>query len=123
MARIGSWLLIIFFAGISTQAAAQTNCHVPNFNVIHNGTVTGYMYVKPGRTCSVMLTNSLGGVKSVEVTKKPSNGSLELRVFGLRYIPRQGFVGKDTFSFRDHALDRYGNPVTHDIVMEVTVSP
>jgi hypothetical protein len=105
-------------------AHAAPTCNVPFFRVVSGVTMPGYMYVKAGHSCSVMLQNSGGPVQKVEILKHPSNGALEDRTIGLRYTPRKGFVGKDTFSFQDQSLDpRTNKPITRGIAMEVTVSP
>lgn len=108
----------------SSFSHAAPNCDVPFIKAVSGVTMPGYMFVKSGHSCSVMLSNSSGPVQKVEILKHPSNGTLEERSIGLRYTPRKGFVGKDSFSFQDHSLDARNNaPVVRGIAMEVTVQP
>jgi hypothetical protein len=84
----------------------------------------GYMYVKAGASCGMVLENSLGPVNRLEIVKQPANGRIDMMTgrFGLRYTPRKGFVGNDSFTFREHSLDpRTNRPMVRGVAMEVTV--
>jgi hypothetical protein len=108
----------------SSLSQAAPNCYVPFVKVVSGVTMPGYMFVTTGHSCSILLEHSAGPVQRVEILKQPSNGTLEQRTIGLRYTPRKGFVGKDSFSFQDHSLDARNNqPVVRGIAMEVTVNP
>ena len=101
---------------------AAPDCNVPFVKFISGVTNTGYMWVKSGKSCSIIVRNSIGGAtKPPEVRQRPSNGALEVNGLALRYTPKAGFVGKDRFEYVRYAVDNRNNPVSGGIIVEVTV--
>ncbi len=114
----------LFFLAATISSSSAANCLVPNIHLIPDVTVTGYMYVKSGKRCSIVPDNSPGGTQGVDITQRPSNGTLELYRLGVRYTPRPDFVGKDSFGYLRHSIDhRTNRPITHPVMIEVTVEP
>jgi hypothetical protein len=121
MVRIAAALLFLV-AGVSASHAAFT-CHVPPFKLIPGVTVTAVMYVTPGQRCAIAVSNSTGGTLSHDITRQPSNGKIEIYGLNIRYTPRSGFSGKDSFSYVRHALDhRTNSPITLPVDVDVIVA-
>jgi hypothetical protein len=113
-----------FFLAVVSSDPAAALCSVPNIHLISGVTVTGYMSVTSGQGCLIRVNNSKGGSTSVDITKRPSNGTLEVRGLGVRYVSRAGFVGKDSFGYLRHSLDHRNNkPDLFPVTVEVTVAP
>ena len=104
---------------------ATSHCNVPFIKFIPGVTNTGYMWVKSGKSCKIIVANSLGGaMQGPDVKQRPSNGTLKVDGLGLQYTPKAGFVGKDRFEYVRHHLDaRTNTPVSGGIIVEVTVQP
>jgi hypothetical protein len=115
--------LCVLLAASSNSHAAD--CDVPFIKFIPGITTTGYMSVKSGKSCSIRVAESLGGViRPPELAKRPSHGVVVIQGLGLRYSPKAGFVGKDRFEYVRHHMDpRNNKPVAGNIVVEVTVEP
>ena len=114
--------LLLLVAGVSASRAAS-NCEIPPFGLIRDVTVTAAMYVTSGKRCTIGVANSAGGTLSHEITRHPSNGKVEINGLDIRYTPRAGFVGKDSFSYVRHARDFTNNrPIQLPVNMNVTVA-
>jgi len=97
---------------------------VPTFKLIPDVTVTAYMFVAPGKRCTIIVSNSSGGAQSHDITRHASNGRVEIDGLRIRYTPKTGFAGKDVFSYVQHSLDhRTNRPITLPVNVEVTVAP
>lgn len=117
-------LAVLFLLLFVTGAEAAPNCWVPTFRTLDNQTVTGYMSVKTGKRCSIMLRSSRGPTYSAHIVARPANGNVWVgggnRVF---YQSRSGFVGKDSFSYARDGFDTRNNPVTRTVRVDVEVTP
>lgn len=109
-------------AGSTWSQAGIDTCYVPYIKVVDGVTKPGYMFVKAGYSCTMSLKDSGGAVQKIEVTKRPSHGTLEQRPFGFRYTPRKGFVGKDSFGFRDYSQG-VSRTIVRSVDMDITVQP
>ena len=116
--------LAVLVAGVTASHAAS-HCNVPYFKIIADVEVTGHMYVKAGKSCSIQSANSPGGNTGIVITRRPANGQVQLiGGFKISYKPRAGFVGKDSFGYVRHALDaRTGRPIQLPVNVDVTVQP
>jgi hypothetical protein len=113
-----------FLLAAGSASDAAPTCNVPYLKGIQDVVVTGYMYVKAGKSCSITVANSPGPANETIIVQRPSHGTLEIRGLGLRYTPRAGFVGKDRFGYISHALDgRNNQPVKFPANIDVTVEP
>ncbi len=123
MQRFAS-VLLLSGAMIAQSAATSSLCFVPSIKLIAGVTMPGYMYVKAGKSCAIVPNNSFGGTSGVQISERPAHGSLEYYKLGVRYTPRPGYVGRDSFGYIRHGLDgRTGRPVTFPVMVEVTVQP
>src|SRR5215204_1887654 len=100
--------LSILLAACSLSYAASS-CQIPTFKLIPDVTVNGVMYVSSGKRCTITVANSAGGALSYEITRQPSNGKAEINGLSIRYTPRPGFAGKDSFSYVRNAADSRNN--------------
>lgn len=116
--------LVVLATGV-TSSHAESGCNVPYFKLLAHTEVTGHMYVKAGKSCSVQSANSAGGNTGIEIRRRPSNGQVQLTGgFKITYKPRAGFVGKDSFAYVRNALDsRTGRPIQLAVNIDVTVEP
>ena len=74
----------------------------PGVQTFDGQTVDGYMTVKQGNGC-VINFNSLGPTEGVQIVQRPKNGTVDVGSIGrLRYRPKQGYVGSDTFTYTRH---------------------
>ncbi len=112
-----------FLFCVATGAEAQY-CHVPGFNAVDNGMAVGYMTVKSGRLCGVA---TLGGdgvmVRSMRIVSPPRAGRIGLTPIAVRYMPRPGYVGPDSFAFQMYGRNRFGQPTVRTVQMQVNVIP
>jgi hypothetical protein len=115
--------LVALAAGAGSAQAAD--CNVPFFKLLAHTEVTGHMYVKAGKSCSIQSANAPGGNTGIEIRRRPSNGQVQLTGgFKITYQPRPGFVGKDSFAYARKALEsQTGRPVTLAVNVLVTVEP
>jgi hypothetical protein len=117
-------LAVGLLLGVAASGHAASNCEVMGIHLIPDVTVTGYMYVKAGKSCSIQSANSPGGNTGLEVSRRPTNGQVQISGFKIFYKPRPGFVGKDSFGYLRHALDaRTGRPIRLPVNVDVTVNP
>lgn len=104
-------------------AEAATNCHVPRIRTLDNQTVTGYMTIKSGKTCSIRLHNSRGPIFSAHIVARSGHGSVQVDGSNrIVYRPQSGFVGKDSFTYARKGMDTRNNPVTRTVQVEVDVT-
>jgi len=114
-------LLVVFSA---TSALAAPNCQVPHFRTLENQTVTGYMTVKSGKSCAIILRSSAGPMYGAHIIARPANGSVRIDA-GNRvvYQPRRGFTGNDSFTYARSGLDARNNPTVRTVQIAVEVAP
>ena len=108
---------------LSTAVQAK-NCHVPGFRGVDNGMAVGYMTVKSGTVCGVAR---LGGdgmrVLATRIVGSPRAGRVGLTPTAVRYVPRPGYVGPDTFAFQNQGQNRFGQATVRTIQVQVNVVP
>jgi hypothetical protein len=107
----------------ATGPGLAADCEVPTIQTADNQTVDGKMTVKTGKSCSVGMGTGAAGIVDPEVTKRPKNGSAELRGFRVFYTPKKGFVGNDEFTYIRYQMDRWGNKAMRGVNMKVEVLP
>ena len=121
MIRLSAALLLVGI-GLS-PARAASGCEVPFTKMIPDVTVTGQIYAVSGKSCGIGVAESVGGAQSHQITRRPSNGKVEIRGFAIYYTSRPGFVGNDSFSYVRHSLDsRTNRPITLPVNIDVTVA-
>ena len=120
MIRIAAALGLLL--GSMTWGQAADTCWVPYIKVVSGVTMPGYMFVKTGESCTVRLLESKGAVQKIEITSRPAHGTLEQLPYALRYTSRKGFVGKDSFGFKDYSQGVSGT-VVRSVMMDITVNP
>jgi Big-like domain-containing protein len=120
---IKTTMAVSFLLAASNLSHAASNCEIPPFKLIPDVTVTAVMYVTPGKRCTIGVLNSAGGALSHEITRRPSNGKVEINGLDIRYTPRAGFVGADSFSYVRHSRDFSNNrPITLPVNMNIIVA-
>ena len=117
-----SYLLAAALCCLSVSAQAQ-NCHVPYIRTLENQTVDGYMTVKAGKRCSIVLRNSSGPVQTTRIIGGPSAGVATARGMRITYVPRPGYTGSDRFAYARAGQDRYGRPTVRTVNVNVSVVP
>ena len=112
----------LFVGGVASAQAED--CNIPYFKLIPDVEVTGHMYVKAGKSCSVQSVNGDGGNIDIVLRRRPANGQVQIvSPFRITYKPRPGFVGKDSFSYVRHARDYSNKSFALPVNMDVTVNP
>jgi len=110
--------------GMVSSSQAESDCNIPYFKMFPDVEVTGHMYVKAGKSCSVQSVNGDGGNIDVVVRRRPTHGQVQILAgFKISYKPHPGFVGKDSFSYVRHARDFANRSFALPVNMEVTVQP
>lgn len=105
-------------------AEAAPNCSVPRIATLHNQTVTGYMTVKRGKSCSIVMGSSRGPTSGASIEKRPAHGSVQIRgANAIVYRPQAGYVGKDAFTYARRGLDTQNNVSVRTVQVDVTVVP
>ena len=117
-----SFITASVFCCVSVAAQAQ-NCHVPYIRTLENQTVDGYMTVKAGKRCSIVLRNSSGPVETTRITGGPSAGVATARGTRVTYIARSGYTGPDRFAYARTGQDRYGRSTVRTVNVNVRVVP
>ena len=118
-----SFVAFVLVAASSSSHAAPS-CHVPPFKMIWDVTVTATMQVTAGKRCTIVINNSTGGTHAFTLTRHPANGTVEIDGLKVRYTPKAGFVGKDSFSYIRHANNhRTNQPMKLPVEVDVTVTP
>jgi len=106
---------------INAPALACTASTVRTFT---GHTLDGTMTVKSGRPCSVAVIWSRGPTQTVEVVRRPSNGTItQTGAHRLVYRSRPGFTGSDSFSYTRRGLDTRNNAIAYTVRRAVTVTP
>jgi hypothetical protein len=110
-----------FVIGLAEASA----CTVPYIRTLAGVTVDGYMTVRSGKRCSIVLNNSAGPTQpGADVVQRPSHGSLSVAGYRVVYASRPGFVGSDSFTYARRGLGAGSNrPVVRTVRVAVTVKP
>ena len=117
-------LILLAWAFCCFAATAQAqNCSVPLIRTLDNQAVDGYMTVKAGKRCSILLRNSSGTVETTSLVRGPSAGSATAAGTRVTYVPRSGYTGPDRFTYSRGGQDRYGRPSVKTVNVNVTVVP
>ena len=106
------------------ETAEARTCHVPGFGGIDNSVSVGYMTVKSGTACAVARTG--GGTtatRTSRIVSPPRFGRVAVGPIGVRYVPRPGYVGPDSFAFQNQGENRFGQVTVRTIQMQVNVVP
>jgi hypothetical protein len=110
------------FCCTAFSAQAQT-CSVPLIRTLDNQAVDGYMTVKAGKRCSIVLRHSSGTVETTSLVRAPSAGAATASGTRVTYMPRSGYTGPDRFTYSRGGQDRFGRPSVKTVNVNVTVVP
>ena len=110
------------FCIMAATAHAQ-NCHVPLIRTLENQTVDGYMTVKSGKRCSIVLQYSSGPTTTTQLVAAPAVGKASVSGHRITYLPRPGYTGPDRFTYARSGQDRFGRPTVRTVNVNVTVAP
>jgi hypothetical protein len=118
---IGSILLVV----LATAAAeASPNCSVPRFRTLAGQTVDGYMSVKSGKRCAIIMRSSRGPTFGVRILARAAHGGVHVEgMHRVVYQSRAGFAGADTFTYSRYGLDTANRQVSRAVRVIVTVVP
>lgn len=95
MKRLG----LVIFALAAFWPESASACVVPGIRTLDNQTVPGFMRVKSGRPCSIVMRWSSGPIDKVAIVQRPSHGNVTIKPPGkIFYQSRSGFVGNDKFT-------------------------
>jgi large repetitive protein len=103
--------------------AQAADCSVPNFQSFIGQTVNATMTVKAGKTCSVRLNSSMGGITETRIVNKPAHGAVSVNGTSVVYKPKPRYTGVDQFTYARDEVDRWGKSGAKTVVVMVTITP
>jgi hypothetical protein len=120
MTRVAG-LLCIWLMVLCTSPAFATNCWAPTARILANETVQRTMQVVSGRRCSLVVLRTLGPIYGARLTVPPTTGRVSIQDGRVTYFSRQGYLGEDRFVFAREGKDRFNQPATWTIEVNVQV--
>ena len=115
-------LCVLVFAVIVLSTPEALACRVPSIRTLDNQTVTGHMFAKSGRGCSIIVRNTRGPIFSTALVSNARNGTVVVSGGRVVYTSRAGFVGDDTFTYARRGLNDRNEPIVRTVSVAVNVA-
>jgi hypothetical protein len=114
-------LLCVWLMVPRASPAFAANCWAPTAGILANQTMQRTMQVVGGRRCSLVVARTLGSISGARLTVPPTTGRVSVQGGRVTYFSRPGYLGEDRFVFAREGKDRFNQPATWTIEVNVQV--